>query len=585
MKKSISLIATSLSVGMLLTSSMVNIPSIQAATVENSASKTSSDDVDENGISEDLKSALVKGEYFDDESDITPTSLSEYDNWGTYIDGQSYVGLSSSKITNISGIQYIKKADRIELGTNDIKDLSPLKDSNVKTLNLHANKSITNWSPLSNMKNLTSLEISNCEISDISPISKMINLKELIIKDNHIMDLTSLRNLKDTTIDLESQQSFFETPINLSENKLSFDLNKYTNPDGTVSEVGLTYSIDGNGDENGDVAIDNSTGKIDVTNISGSGTLASGFNENFEFNGTNYKLNKVVFQDYTIGGVKTKSVTMKVGDKWNDGLGFVQAIDTSGNKLEVSDFDVDTSELDTSKVGKYEVTYTAKDNPEITSTADVTVENKSGGGNNSGSNTGDVTEIDEMLLTSKKTDSITIYDENGNKISDKTLDGVTDFTTTKKSDVDGVTYYQVSDNEWVKESDVSEYFEYSGTVQTNSDSIKKLSNLNGDSSNRGLAKTSDWQADRYSYINGNKSYRVSTNEWVAADQTLEITPVRGVLTINSKAQLYRDNGQKSDRGLAENSTFVTDKTAMINGETMYRVSTNEWVAASQVTLN
>lgn len=492
----------------------------------------------------------------------------------------------NSKIDDISGIQYIENADKIDLSSNDISDLSPLEDSNIKELNLQANKNIADFSPLLSMKNLTSLGLISCEIFDVSLIGKMTGLQELQIKNNHIIDFRPLINLKNTKIDLEGQQSFFEDKLNLSENKFSLNLSKYVNPGGKISSFGLFYVIDANGDDVGEIELDKSKEIVNVTEIDGSGTLAIGFSEEFDLNGTKYELKKVVFQDYTIGGVKTKPVTMKVGDKWNDKLGFVQAVDSSGNTLELSDFEVDATKLDTSKAGKYEVTYTAKDNPEITGTSEVTVEKgNSNGGNNNGSNTGNVTEMDEMLLSSKKTDSIAIYDQNGNKISDKKLSGVTDFSTTKKSVVNGVTYYQVGDDEWVRESDVAEYFEYSGIVQTNSDSIKKLSNLNGESSNRGLEQTTDWQADRYSYINGNKHYRVSNNEWVEADQTFEITPVNGVLTINEEATLYHDNGKKSDRGLAVNSTFVTDKTATINGEKMYRVSTNEWVPVSQVTLN
>lgn len=65
MKKSISLIATSLSVGVLLTSSIINMPIIQAANVENSTKKSAKSNVDENEISQSLKAALVSKGYFD----------------------------------------------------------------------------------------------------------------------------------------------------------------------------------------------------------------------------------------------------------------------------------------------------------------------------------------------------------------------------------------------------------------------------------------------------------------------------------------------------------------------------------------
>ncbi|WP_164506027.1 SLAP domain-containing protein [Companilactobacillus insicii] len=50
----------------------------------------------------------------------------------------------------------------------------------------------------------------------------------------------------------------------------------------------------------------------------------------------------------------------------------------------------------------------------------------------------------------------------------------------------------------------------------------------------------------------------------------------GFNNTNSKGQLNKI------RALASNTSWVTDKTAMINGVKMYRVATNEWVAASDI---
>lgn len=61
---------------------------------------------------------------------------------------------------------------------------------------------------------------------------------------------------------------------------------------------------------------------------------------------------------------------------------------------------------------------------------------------------------------------------------------------------------------------------------------------------------------------------------------------RGVVTTNSKGlfkQLYTLEGSKiTNRGLAGNSSWQTDQYAVINGETMYRVATNEWLKLSDI---
>lgn len=583
MKKSMSMIVTGLATGALLTSSMVNIPTIQAANIENSTKKSAKSDVDENGISESLKAALVSKEYFNSEDEVTPEALSTLNPSGMGL------SLTLSGITDISGLQYATSLKRLDLGFNKITDLSPLQGLNLEWLSINNNPDISDLSPIENMTSLTYLHFQNDNISDISPLKSLVNLTDLQIQNNHVTDFSVLNNFtegfKYLTI---TPQAVTEDSKQLNQDSFDIDLNDYLSSGGSISKA--TASLK---NTDADVALDESTNIVLVSNIKASDTLTINFDETININGKDQVISITINQPYTVGkgSIATKPVTMNVGDKWDDSLGFESATDPFNGELTLNDFNVDTGDLDTNTEGTYTVTYISKDYPDITGTSKVTVEkgsDNSGGnnsGNNNGSNTSNVTEIDEMLLSSKKTDSISIYDVNGNKISDKTLDGVTDFSTTKKSVVNGVTYYQIGDDEWVKSSDVAEYFEYSGIVQTNSDSIKKLSNLNGETSNRGLEKTTDWQADRYTYINGEKSYRVSSNEWVKADDTLEITPVKGVLRINSETKLYHDNGQKSDRGLAKNSDFVTDKKATINGETMYRVSTNEWVPESAVTLN
>jgi len=55
------------------------------------------------------------------------------------------------------------------------------------------------------------------------------------------------------------------------------------------------------------------------------------------------------------------------------------------------------------------------------------------------------------------------------------------------------------------------------------------------------------------------------------------------VTTNKQATLFTDEGKKiTNRALIENSSWRVDKAAVINGQKMYHVATNEWVAASDV---
>ncbi|NSS93212.1 bacterial Ig-like domain-containing protein [Enterococcus faecalis] len=61
--------------------------------------------------------------------------------------------------------------------------------------------------------------------------------------------------------------------------------------------------------------------------------------------------------------IKTKDVTLYVGEKWQDDLGFVSAVDKDGKEVAWSSgkIKLDKSNLDLNKVGEYQLTYTFND--------------------------------------------------------------------------------------------------------------------------------------------------------------------------------------------------------------------------------
>jgi len=103
--------------------------------------------------------------------------------------------------------------------------------------------------------------------------------------------------------------------------------------------------------------------------------------------------------------------------------------------------------------------------------------------------------------------------------------------------------------------------------------------------NRALGVNSGWKSDQMMVLNGETYYRVATNEYVKVSDIVEYQMnVSTVKTTSGSAKyLYDVNGKKSsDRALAANTAWFTDKAAVINGEKMYRVATNEWVKASDI---
>lgn len=85
---------------------------------------------------------------------------------------------------------------------------------------------------------------------------------------------------------------------------------------------------------------------------------------------------------------------------------------------------------------------------------------------------------------------------------------------------DGKTYYRVSKNEYVAAEDIYAYDNKNVTVIIKADSNKPLVNSQGKISNRMLAKNTAWHSDRTIQINGKTYYRVSTDEFVSADDVI-----------------------------------------------------------------
>lgn len=124
------------------------------------------------------------------------------------------------------------------------------------------------------------------------------------------------------------------------------------------------------------------------------------------------------------------------------------------------------------------------------------------------------------------------------------------------------------------------------TIMIKSDNVTLMNSDLSRSADRGphsLGKFSDWRTDKMLHKDGQTYYRVSTNEWVNSKDVLVYTAMKNTVnTTDSNAALFSAEGVQSKRSLNANSAWATDRSANINGETMYRVSTNEWVQATNI---
>ncbi|MFD1417658.1 SLAP domain-containing protein [Companilactobacillus keshanensis] len=87
--------------------------------------------------------------------------------------------------------------------------------------------------------------------------------------------------------------------------------------------------------------------------------------------------------------------------------------------------------------------------------------------------------------------------------------------------LDGVTYYRVSTNAWVKASDVYIYVYNKSKVRVNPDKNTRVIKPTGKLTDRALESSTDWKTDRYATINNEMYYRVSTEGFVKASEVHE----------------------------------------------------------------
>ena len=121
----------------------------------------------------------------------------------------------------------------------------------------------------------------------------------------------------------------------------------------------------------------------------------------------------------------------------------------------------------------------------------------------------------DMVVMTKK--NVQLFDDNKKVIGNRGLGGHSDWRVDKTKSDNGTTYYRVARNEWVKAIDVVAYFNANSVITTKAGNYKFLYDVNGKrNGGRAIAANTPWYTDRVATINGEKMYRVATNEWVKA---------------------------------------------------------------------
>ena len=175
-------------------------------------------------------------------------------------------------------------------------------------------------------------------------------------------------------------------------------------------------------------------------------------------------------------------------------------------------------------------------------------------------------------------------------LGERELPNGTNWYSDQMVNIDGVNYYRVATNEYVKATQVYPYESVELTIETHDLEDKPLYDAAGQLvETRKLAAISDWFTDRLITINGEKYYRVSSGEFVKASQVNPYKEVHANIQTNSTTeykQLYNSRGVAiPGKVVAANSVWYTDRVVYINGVKYYRVATDEYIKADDVDTN
>lgn len=103
-----------------------------------------------------------------------------------------------NRISSLKGIERCSNLADIEMGLQDLSDISPLMTLNkIKRLSLDQNYRIFNIAPLSGLTELEWLNLSENRITDIFPLKNLVNLKYLNLSSNRIVDISVLENMRE----------------------------------------------------------------------------------------------------------------------------------------------------------------------------------------------------------------------------------------------------------------------------------------------------------------------------------------------------------------------------------------------------
>ena len=103
-------------------------------------------------------------------------------------------------VEDLTGLEFAENLTVLQLGGNNISDISPLAGLTKLTVLGFSYNNISDVSPLAGLVNLEQLYLEESDISDISPLARLTKLTKLYLRHNNISDISPLAGLTKLTV-------------------------------------------------------------------------------------------------------------------------------------------------------------------------------------------------------------------------------------------------------------------------------------------------------------------------------------------------------------------------------------------------
>lgn len=428
-----------------------------------------------------------------------------------------------------SGLKALKVLDLTGLNTSKVTNMQGMfSESNFESLNLLGldTSSVITMQSMFSGTTLNSLNLSKFNVSNVNNMSfmfsNMSNLNSIDVSGWKFKDGVSMMQLfsgdsKLTTVDLSTWN-------NQNANATYYLMNSSIDRITVSKDTSLKNSY---------IGLDISTGEAKFP-----GYWININNPDKLINAQDFAVGADEYDGTYVHVVPSDTVTSDVTFKSNKGdqISKDQSI-TISDLLNINDeFDIKVPTLSGYKANKVtvkgklsvdinddgKVTYKIvvvdpDDSGYITYTSDGTTNPSTPNHSGSSSSRPNTIDIEHLVTTHPYNGSVSLYKLNGDKVSNRALAQNSDWFSDQEMTRNGIKYYRVATNEWVKARDIYVYENKNLTIGTRND-VQYLTTSQGETIlNRALAADTNWQVDKLAYINGKSFYRVATNEFVPVD--------------------------------------------------------------------